>query len=64
MYLLFPFCFQTLKLNEVNSRPYGGLEFKKKKKSLKNKEEKPRWSDLDFLKLAADSIAEDPAIIF
>ena len=35
MYLLFPFHFQTIKLNEGNSRPYGGLESKKKKKKKK-----------------------------
>jgi hypothetical protein len=34
------------------------------KNSLKNKKEKPRWSDLDFLKLAAASVAEAPAIVF
>lgn len=61
MYLLFPFRFQTIKLNEENSRPYGRLEFKK---SLKNKKEKPRWSDLDFLKLAAARVAKAQSLFF
>lgn len=32
--------------------------------SLKNREEKPRWSDLDFLKFTAASVASASAIIF